>query len=253
MKIGDICKTFEDFSNDILPLSGQGQLRSVMKRFTTRSLLLAMALVCAWMSVLSNRATIEREALAVVGQYSGGVCFDWHVGQRARGKKVNHRFGFQAPNDPEAQKWAESMLGKRPLSVGRRCFGWMLGEEYFQRTVSVAIPKCGWEQIGPQKISASELSRLAKLKSLRHIRLHVQELDKEHFLAMSRSDSIESIAILRAEIKGNSIRELARMRQLKELTLIDCKHSSASLDHLREEIPSCKISSANYSVDITPL
>src|SRR6476646_10397108 len=72
-------------------------------RFSLRTLLIAITLLCVWLGLTFNRANDERHAAAVIEDAHGEIVYDWQI--RPPGSDPNIQL------TPLGPKWLRSLLG----------------------------------------------------------------------------------------------------------------------------------------------
>ena len=208
------------------------------KRFTTRTLLLTTAAFAVWLAIAVHNAARERTALTVIMTHKGAWTFDWHYSERVHRLGISLEHGIQEHSPEKELAAITRATGSRPDGM-HKILGDILGPEYSQHVVSVAIPTITSGTAA--RVSAPELAAIAELPKLQHLTLRIEQSTAEHFVVLKRSDSISSLTLWNMELDSDKLVILSELRSLQQLNLISCNVSEEQLRAFRDRRPNCGI------------
>ncbi len=172
-------------------------------RFSLRGMLLAVTLVCIWLSVQVNSARRQRQAVEAILKAGGGISFDY--------QKV------AVPGKPNAFE-----IDRDAPPVGP---GWLragLGEDYFRTAIGVSLPG--------NEISETDFALLANLPRLESVFLcevkvvpqnsgskrRIQDTDLKIFKNLNQ---LREFTLLTSDVDGSGLASLLNSKQLTDLRI----------------------------------
>lgn len=201
------------------------QIRTI-RRFTLRTLLVAVTILCVWMGWKVQRAKKQREAIATIRNAVSpayvpmlNIYYDW---QERPGRVII----------PSTKTDAEVVVTSSHLLPD--WFRNALGEEYFQEVVAVEIP----EADDPTEI----VRALAKLPELKYVRIFFPGIDDNDVGMLAGIRKLDSLYLFDPQITDKGIEQLHRCSSLRFLEINRADVSEDALEKLKQALPSCEIS-----------
>jgi hypothetical protein len=179
------------------------QRRPSWLRFSLRTLLVVMTVLCVWLGIKVNAARRQKEVVDAILKAGGTIYFDYQ----------------KVPRPGNPRSWDVDLDAKPPAPAWLHA---IIGDEYFRDVVWVALQK--------NVIKEADWARLGGLHSLAVIYLTDMEIEpldsgdrrrlRDADLAVfARSDKLHSLNISGADINGTGLASLEKLGCLTSLTL----------------------------------
>src|SRR5215471_19817094 len=110
-------------------------------RYSLRTLLLLMTILCIWLGLQVNAARRQREAVAAILKAGGDIAFDYQLIRQPDGTLTKNPKPQEA--SPNAPRWLREYLG----------------DEYFRRVE--------WVNVSKKTLSESDFQKLSELPDLK--------------------------------------------------------------------------------------
>jgi Leucine-rich repeat (LRR) protein len=170
-------------------------------RFSLRFLLLAVAALCVWLAVVSNRARRQKQAVDRVDELGGQVAFDYQFDANLNWRK-----------DPKlpAPTWLTDLIG-----------------EDFARSVVIVNFAEGSD---PTDEDLSVVERLTDLKQLSLF--NRKRISDDGLAHVRRLSNLEVLALNGTNIRGEGLQHIANLRNLTGLTLDNTPLGDEGLEYI---------------------
>lgn len=165
-------------------------------RFSLRTLMIAMTVVCVFLGYRVHRARVQRDAVAVLNEASVSLEYDWWLA------------GLDSPPGPD---WIMELIGR----------------EYFQEVESAEVYDFEWS--GEESV----FDQLARLPRLKRVEFYC-DFDRRHLEKLTGLKHLERLTLnfYPASITDSTMACLGRLHALKSLNLSQAEITSAGVQHL---------------------
>ena len=174
-------------------------------RFSLRTLLLVVTVLCVWLGWRINAARQQKEAVDAILKAGGTVHYDYQI----------------LPNIPSENHWNIG-FNANALPTGPPLLRKLFGDDCFRKVILVNFSKTD--------LPESVLTQLTKLPDITHVALQsvniipdgsnvprpIQDADFEVFGQLSR---LEYLDIYPADIDGSGLAQLTKLKDLRALSL----------------------------------
>jgi internalin A len=217
---------------DITSVAKPAKPRRRWVRFSLRTSLLGLTVLCVCLALTVNAARRQREAVAAILKAGGSIKFDCQCVPQPR------------PWNPDQVSWHNEPQPHRPLWLSK-----LLGDEYFHDVLQVIFQ----ENVIPE----ADFEQLAKLPKVRWLYLigrpvnpgggsgftggvkmetnepRRQRLVQDSDLAViQKLTQLQTLGIYPAAIEGPGLAYLENLRRLKHLLLFQTPLGNAGMEHI---------------------
>jgi hypothetical protein len=214
-------------------------------RFSLRTLLVAMTVLCVWLGFKVNAARRQKEAVAMIRKAHGGVFFDYEmVEMPGEADHLIPAIGVSFLSKIMAKTFPP--VNPDPSPSGPVWLRKLLGDEYFREVYQVSVN-------GPQYdyINETEFAQLSSLTEVRNLFLtnikiaigpHLERPLRDSDLAVLQN--MRKLQDLIIESAGVSDEGLPYLKRLTKLTRLDLRRTGITPQGIRElqqALPNCKI------------
>jgi Leucine Rich repeat len=201
-------------------------------RFSLRTLLVVMTVLCVWLGFKVNAARRQKEAVAAILNAEGSVRFDYQM--------VPDPI---APDDASKASWRNQDQSTPPGPVWLRK---AIGDEYFREVLEVAIQQ--------RVVADQDFGKLAELPRLRILYLIGRIPDgstdfgggieiespsgNRHLISdadlavLEQLPELEVLGIYPAEIDGHGLAHVVNLHRLKHLVLLQTQLNDAGMEQI---------------------
>jgi hypothetical protein len=166
-----------------------------------------VTILCVWLGLSYSRAKRQERAVAAIESLGGEVGYDW---------QYDGGDSSQSNPRPRGPMWLRSFLGPH----------------YFDTVVSVRIARTG---IPPKSLHFTEFAKyLENLPGLKRLSTFQLELSEAEFPMLARLQTLEVLTLGKTELTESGGRQIARLSNLRELSLHDDIVSAGALASLRD-------------------
>ena len=182
--------------------SDQSKPRRGWFRFSLRSMLLALTLLCIWLGILASRASDQRQAVAAIRALGGRVLYDYQMP------------GSGAPND---SNWLRGIMQ----------------HDFFANVVFVGL-------IGTDATNA-DLVHLQRLRKLEGLSLVGTDLTDESLAQVAACTNLKTLDLRLTETTDAGLVHLQRLVKLQSLDISLLPLTPEGVDALRKALPNAQI------------
>lgn len=211
-------------------------------KFSLRTLLVLMTVLCVWLGLQVNAARRQREAVTAILKAGGMITYDWQYGPPAK-PTGNYLVDYgQSLNNSASPRWPW-------LSTvfGDDCFQSVTGVLF--NTPNPNATKANYDQIaklpalkffclGPTDnpafaLNGSDLTSLAELKHLELLQLYGTHITGEMIEKWQSHNTLKSVSICNCDFDDSGMQEIGKMTNLVLLELDGTRITDAGLLHLQ--------------------
>jgi hypothetical protein len=192
-------------------------------RFSLRTLLLLLTVLCVWLGVQVTAARRQKNAVEAILSAGGRVVYDYQVVARPPMPAVPG-----APQLPAGAVLGDTKVDHRQLPPGPAWLRKQIGDDYFATVVAAYFNHA------KATIQKPDLDQLARVPHVRKLgfydcdtRIHDQDLT-----ALGELHELEELQFIQARINGSILAQLPNPKRLKMLYLRQTDIDDAALEPL---------------------
>jgi len=207
-------------------------------RFSLRTLLVALTLICVWMAIEVNRARTQREAVRTVEKLGGSAAYDGVPPELLREwigtdyfsniVSVGHFWGSDHPSDEEAR-----VIGRFPelvhVDLSGRTQITDAALENFAR-----LSRLRELNLGGTKVEGRGLVHVRGLRNLEVVFLERTPLTDDGLVYLAELPKLLLLYLDETQVTDNGLRHLARSKALQTLDLRQTAVSDEGIEYLAE-------------------
>jgi Leucine-rich repeat (LRR) protein len=173
-------------------------------RFSLRTFLIGLTVLCIWLGIKVSDARKQREAVAAIRNLGGSVEYDYH---RMAGEKPNL---FDPKLEAPGPEWLRSLIGP----------------EYFQDVVLVDLSHC--------PITDDDLAILRYFPKLETVGLEHTQIFGAGLAHLSEIKTLKQLGLWDTRIDDEALKHLRGLHRLWNLALDENRISDVGLENLEE-------------------
>ncbi len=211
-------------------------------RFSLRTLLVVMTVLCVWLGFKVNAARRQKEAVDAILKAGGFVNYDYELAPVKSGKQDD--FPIYVSASPPAPEWMRKYLGDE-------YFQDVIGVRFANRTISESdlaqlakLPELIWVYVFNTRVVANstgisrsivdvDLVPLKHLSRLRSLVLTDTDIDGSGLADIARLKQFSRLRLQHSNIGDAGMEQIGKMTALKSLFLANNRITDASLEHLQ--------------------
>ncbi len=209
-----------------------GMIRSPRLRFSLRTLLVLLTIVCVVLGVIVSRAERQRRAVAAIVKAGGEVAYDYEI-------------------YPEMDEGGDRVDLPGPDWLCR-----LLGVDYFGTVIWAHLtptptplpPDCAPDEVAVHlgrlpgletvllsdtSISRKGLAELSGLKKLRELGLDGSQVTDADLAPLAALTSLEELRLDGTKVTGSGMAHLSKLANLRDVSVTGTRVDDAGLAHLR--------------------
>ncbi len=223
------------------------QRRPSWLRFSLRTLLVVMTVLCIWLGFKVNAARRQREAVTAITKVGGDVWFDYQLTLSPSGSVA-----FSRPNAlPHEPIWLRSLFGDNffhkvlvaeaqpALHTGTFEFSdlnWLAGLPDLTVLILDGI-KIKKDTITARRpVIDSDMCMIAQLDQLRSLGLNHTAISGEGISQLANKRNLKVLSFMDTPITDSGLEVISGLASIEDLTLYDTRITNEGLRHL-ERLP----------------
>lgn len=216
--------------------------RWLVPRYSLRTLLVLMTLVCIVCGMWLNRAIRQRTAVRRFYELT-----DARGGTSSGDSPVTMGYRYQGKNEyykPIIPKWQHPLRD----AIGEEAFGEVTGVQLMNTAVTnddlrhlAALPDIEYIHLGNTKITDAGLLHLRSCPKLNMLTLDGTPITDNSAAELTRYQDLTSLSLSGTKITDAGLEHLAKLPKLKELWLRGTSITDAGYKKLEAALPECHI------------
>jgi hypothetical protein len=209
-------------------------------RFSLRTLLVVMTLLCVWVGIRANAGRRQREAVEAIKSAGGTVVYDYQYVPRAKPTGLplfDYRVDFDA--QPPISFWLR-------MALGDDCFRTVVAVYFNDPKPNIAkaefdqiaaLPALRQFVLGPDqpgwKIEGSDLAALAEPNQLEVLQLFGTHVTGDMLAQLHSLTKLTAVTISNSDFDDAAMEQIGKMTNLRSLDLDGTEVTDAGIRQLR--------------------
>jgi hypothetical protein len=204
-------------------------------RFSLRSMLVAVTLLCVWLGVIANRANQQRRAVERLTSHNGdgawwSLSYDYQTDEHG-----STALPVNAPRpSPPGPKWLRELIGIDYFVtfVGADMYVKSAGDDSIAALED--FPQlCSLDVHGPG-VTDSVFARLSKLTQLRYLCLYDNSITESGWESVGRFIHLKRLVLGGSNVTDSALERIAALDDLDELRMVDCPITDVEIQHIKK-------------------
>ena len=206
-------------------------------RFSLRTLLVLMTVLCVWIGIQVNSARRQREAVAAILKAGGTVAFDYQVvRQPLPTTPGSHWLSSDTKNSPPGPAWLRRQIGDDYFRTVAFVYFHMPNRTIDKTVLDqlVSLPQTEQFLIQNCDIRDTDLTALKQLHQLTTLQIvGVRRINGSILASLPNPGRLTNLALSETDVNDEAMEYVGKMTMLLDLFLRGTQVTDAGLEHLQ--------------------